>query len=940
MAGTNEGAIRVRAARVHNLRAVDVDLPHNRLVVLTGLSGSGKSSLAFDTIHAESQRRFLETVSSFTRQLVEQLEPPDVDEIEGLPATVAVDQKCGAPNPRSTVATVTELHDFLRLLYARVGLPHCPKCGRAIACQTPEQMQARILSWPTGLKLILLAPLARRKKGENAGAFAAIRRAGLIRARIDGVLCDILDAPPRLEKGKAHTIDAVVDRLVLREGIEPRLSEGIDRALKLSGGTLVAAVLDSSGETTDHFFNAFLACAECGLSVEPLEPSSFSFNTPTSACPVCRGLGTVESFDASLLIPDDTKSLDRGAVAAIDVLPAAVARSFYDDEAFKAFLAESHITGKRAVANWPARARRALLHGQDGEAGGFPGVIAWLEARYAGLTRAGQRALAPFRSIGPCVECGGGRLNAEARAVTVGDLNMPELLAKDALGAREFLGGLRFEGELEAVGEPIVEQALGRLDALIQLGLGYLTLDRPADTLSGGELQRVRLASHLGSGLVGVCYVLDEPTAGLHPRDTEKLLRLLEALRDAGNSVVVVEHDELVIRAADWVIDLGPGAGPDGGRVVAAGRPDELDGAESQTARWLRAGWAEPSAPSERLGRSKGEIAVFGATERNLKSIDVRFPLGTIVCVTGVSGSGKSSLVQDVLGRAAHRLLYTSGAAAGSHGKIVGLELIDKLVSVDQAPLGRGPRSTPASYTGVFDEIRRVFASTREAKTRGFKSSRFSFNAKGGRCESCLGQGLRRLEMTFGADLFVPCDVCEGTRYNRATLDVKFKAKSIADVLGMRVDEALPFFEAIPQVHRGLVAMHEAGLGYVTLGQSSNTLSGGESQRIKLAAELGKKSTGRTLYLLDEPTTGLHAHDVKALQAVLENLANLGNTVVLIEHNLDMIRAADWVIDLGPEGGAAGGELVAMGTPAQVEASDRSETGRCLREARERSESK
>ncbi len=930
-------AIRVRGARVHNLRNVDVDLPHNRFVVLTGLSGSGKSSLAFDTIHAEAQRRFLETLSSYARSMVEQLEPPDVDQLEGLPPTVAVDQKAGSSNPRSTVATLTELHDYLRLLYARTGVPHCPSCGREIVRQTPEQMVDTVTRLAAGTKVLLLAPLVKARKGSHADAFAAIRRAGLIRARIDGKVADVLDAPPVLTKTQAHTIEAVIDRLVIREGIRPRLSESIDRALKLGHGTVIIASPESEGSAADRVLSAFLACPDCGVGLEPLEPGAFSFNSPLGACSECHGLGVVDSFEPRTLITDAKKSLVQGAVGALQTFPKRVRNELLTGAAVQSLLKGRRVSVEKPLGEWPLRVRSLLINGQNekGEAR-LPGLAELLETAYRKLTPSQRAALVPFRLAQTCPACAGTRLKAEARAVTVGGVSLPELMGKTSSEIASFLALLKFEGVHEAVGPPLVREMRARLGYLQSIGLAYLTLDRPADSLSGGELQRVRLASQLGSGLVGICYILDEPTAGLHPCDTERLIAILLSLRDAGNTVIVVEHDESVIRAADWLIDLGPGAGPDGGSLVTYGSLEQITRSDSPTARWLRGELATPSDRSDRVLRGNEWIQVRGASEHNLKSIDVRIPLGALTCVTGVSGSGKSTLVQDVLARAAHRTLFNTGPEAGKHREITGLSAIDKLVSVDQAPIGRTPRSTPATYTGVFDEIRRVYAGTREAKTRGFKSSRFSFNAKGGRCEECLGQGFRGLELEYLPEVFVRCEACDGKRFNQPTLDVRFKGKSIADVLDMRVDEALGFFEAIPRVHRGLDSLREAGLGYVTLGQSSTTLSGGESQRVKLAAEMGRVSTGRTLYILDEPTTGLHAFDVMQLRVMLERLADLENTIVVIEHNLDLIAAADWLIDLGPCGGEAGGEVVAMGSVAEVTRIRESQTGRALRERQAR----
>jgi excinuclease ABC subunit A len=927
--GADGEAIEVRGARVHNLRDIDVDVPRDRLVVLTGVSGSGKSSLAFDTIHAEGRRRYIEGLSVDARMFLDQLERPDVDEIAGLPPTVAIDQRAGAANPRSTVATLTEIHDYLRVLYARAGLPHCPNCGRAIRRQTPEQMVSGVLAMAEGRKVIVLAPLARGKKGANLEAFAAIRRAGLIRARVDGQMIELGPEPPKLAKTKVHDVEAVVDRLVVREGIRPRLAESIDLALKLGDGTiLLSAQTDDGWE--DRPLSVHFSCPDCGVGLEEVEPRTFSFNSPHGACPTCDGLGTVATFDPELVIPDRSKSLEQGAVAAWDALPPKARAAALNEPALLDSLARHRLGPTKPLDRWPAKVFRAFL---DGE-GTWPGLLPSLESHYRDArTEARRAALDAFRSETPCPTCGGSRLRAEARAVTIDGKAIHEWTELSILESRAFLESLTFAPPLDAVGPPLVREVVQRLSFLERVGLGYLTLARAADTLSGGELQRVRLASQVGSGLVGVCYVLDEPTAGLHPRDTDRLIATLADLRDRGNSVVVVEHDEATIRAADWLIDLGPGAGPDGGLVVALGPPSALVEPVpglSETARYLGLG-----GPTEKMedgggGLGDGWITVKGASEHNLKDITVRFPVGAWTCVTGVSGSGKSSLVLDILARAARRAIDRAGPRPGRHEGIDGLEAIDKVIVIDQSPIGRTPRSTPATYTGVFDEIRRVYARTKAAKLRGYKASRFSFNVKGGRCEACQGQGVRRVPMNFLPDLFVTCESCHGLRFNRATLEVTFKGKSIGEVLATRVDAARELFDAIPFVKRGLDALHEAGLGYVTLGQPSTTLSGGEAQRVKLAAELGRPATGHTLYILDEPTTGLHFADVARLSRVLRQLVEPGNTVVVIEHNLDIIRASDWVLDLGPEGGDAGGHVVASGTPAQIAASPASVTGRYL----------
>ncbi len=918
-------AIRLRGVRVHNLRDVDVDIPRDRIVVLTGVSGSGKSSLAFDTIHAEGRRRYIEGLSSYARQFLDQMERPDVDLIEGLPPTVAIDQKSGSANPRSTVATVTEAYDYLRLLYARTGTPHCPKCGEAIRRQAPEQIVDMVLGLGEGTKLLVLAPIVRGRKGQHLEAFRAIREARLMRARVDGQVLEVDAEPPKLARTKAHDIEAVVDRLVVREGIRARIAESVDRALKLGEGTVVLSVQDGE-DWVDRISSIHYACPSCGTSLAEVEPRTFSFNSPHGACPACGGLGSFFSSDPDLVAPDRARSLDGGAVAAWEALAAAAREASEDDPALGSFLREHGLDRNAPLAGWPPAALGSFF---QGERGGYPGILEGLDRAYASArTDARRSALEAFRSEATCPDCRGARLRPEARAVTVGGRAIHELTALTIDAARAFLASLRFESPHDLIGPPLVKEVDARLAFLDRVGLNYLTLARGADTLSGGELQRVRLATQIGSGLVGVCYVLDEPTTGLHPRDTGRLLASLADLRDRGNSVVVVEHDEATIRAADWLIDLGPGAGPDGGLVVAQGPPGALvESGGSATARHLRGETPPPLGSPGRLARSPGRIVIRGAAEHNLKAVDASIPLGTLTCVTGVSGSGKSTLVHDVLARVARRRLELKGPRPGAHAAVEGLEAVDKLIEIDQSPIGRGPRSTPATYTGVFDEIRRVFARTREAKVRGYAASRFSFNVKGGRCETCQGQGVRKIEMNFLPDLYVCCEACEGLRYNPQTLEARFKGKSIGDVLQMRVDAARALFDNIPKVARPLEALREAGLGYVALGQSSTTLSGGEAQRVKLASELGRVATGRTLYILDEPTTGLHFSDVASLLVVLHRLADLGNTLVVIEHNLDVIRTADWVVDMGPEGGDGGGRVVAQGTPGEIARDPASATG-------------
>ena len=929
------GAIRLRGVRVHNLRDIDVDIPRDRLVVLTGVSGSGKSTLAFDTLHAEGRRRYIEGLSSYARQFLDQMERPDVDLIEGLPPTVAIDQKSGSANPRSTVATVTEAWDYLRLLYARAGLPHCPQCGQAIARQAPEQIVDAILKLGEGRKVLVLAPLIRGRKGQHLEIFRKIGEAKLLRARVDGVILDLnAEAePPKLAKTKVHTIEAVVDRLVVREGIRPRVAESVDRALELGGGSILLSIQEGDA-WEDRVASIHYACPECGTGLDEIEPRTFSFNSPQGACPKCGGLASFGKFDPDLVAPDRSRSIDGGAIVAWEALTEGARDEAEADPGLGSFLRRHDLDRAKPLAEWPAKVVKAFFEGEKKGDGfvPYPGLLKSLDAALEEAKSDARRdALELYRSATTCAACDGARLRPEVRAVTVGGLAIHQLAALTIDEARRFLGSIRFEAFHEPIGPPLVREVDARLSFLERVGLNYLTLARGADTLSGGELQRVRLATQIGSGLVGVCYVLDEPTAGLHPRDTGRLLLSLADLRDRGNSVVVVEHDEATIRAADWVIDLGPGAGVEGGLVVAQGTPADLIATgQSATARHLRGEAAPPVGNPDRLAQSPGRIVIRGATAHNLKGDTATIPLGTLTCVTGVSGSGKSTLVHDILGRVARRQLELKGARPGAHDRVEGLEAIDKLIDIDQSPIGRGPRSTPATFTGVFDEIRQVFARSREAKIRGYGPGRFSFNAKGGRCETCQGQGVRKIEMNFLPDLYVLCETCEGARYNPQTLEARFKGKSIGDVLQMRVDDALVLFEAVPKVAKSLRSLHEAGLGYVALGQASTTLSGGEAQRVKLATELGRVATGKTLYILDEPTTGLHFADVASLMKVLHRLADLGNTLVVIEHNLDVIRTADWVVDLGPEGGTGGGHVVAEGPPAAIAAHPASATGAWL----------
>ena len=928
-----EEAIRVRGARMHNLRALDLDIPRNRFVVVTGPSGSGKSTLAFDTLYAEGQRQYIESLSVYARQFLHQLERPEVDLIEGLQPTISIDQKAGSRNPRSTAATVTEIYDYLRLLYARLGEASCYQCGEPIRQQTPEQILDELTSLPDGTRLMVLAPMVRGRKGEHREVLATIRKAGFLRARVDGEVIDV-EHPPELVHQRPHHIEAIVDRVVVREGIRPRLAESIHLAVKHGEG-LVLASYDTrpaaartpaaNGVWHDRLFSTQYACPNCKISYEELEPRTFSFNSPYGVCPACEGLGVREEFDPDLVVPDRGRSLSGGAVAPWRDTPAtkkAVAH-------FAAFLQAAGLDADTPLDRFPPKAFTTLLEG-DGKK--LVGVLSMLDKEQAVADDERREQLGAFRGHVTCPQCGGARLRPEARSVRVGGRAIHEAVALTVRQAREFFAGLEFDEDEQPIARPLLSEINARLAFLDRLGLEYLTLDRPADTLSGGELQRVRLATGMGSGLVGVCYVLDEPSIGLHPRDTQRLIDAIRDLQTRGNTVVVVEHDEAVMRQADWLIDMGPGAGQHGGQIVAQGTPAQVTAdPASLTGRYLSGAERIP-VPAERRRPSKSKMLVIeGATANNLKDLAVSFPLSTLTCVTGVSGSGKSSLLHETLARAVIRKLGGIAPKPGPHTALRGASKLEKVVLVDQGPIGRSPRSNPATYTGVFDEIRKVFAATRDAKRLGFKAGRFSFNIKGGRCEECQGQGVQKIEMNFLPDLYVNCPVCQGRRFNQQTLEVRYRDRSIADVLDMQVDEALAFFENFPVLARLLGSLQEVGLGYLTLGQSSITLSGGEAQRIKLATELARVESGSTLYILDEPTTGLHFDDVKKLLAVLGRLVDRGNTVIVIEHNLDVLKTADWILDLGPEGGQAGGHLIAAGTPEDVAAIADNATGRALR---------
>jgi len=925
--------IRIFGAREHNLANIDVMIPRDKLVVITGLSGSGKSSLAFDTIYAEGQRKYVESLSAYARQFLEQMQKPNVEHIEGLPPTIAIEQRSASSNPRSTVATTTEVYDYLRLLFARVGVPHCYKCGKRISSQPPEKIVSTVLSWPADTRIMVLSPLIRGQKGEHREVFDRIQREGFVRMRVDGRIHDVND-PPKLEKYKKHTIEAVVDRLVTKPEIRTRLTDSVELALRLGEG-LVVVCAERDGQWQDHVFSEKYACADCGISIEELEPRMFSFNSPYGACKKCDGLGTMMEFDPELIVPDDQTPLCEGAIAAWR--HSGKRMNIYYSRLLRWFCRDFGVSPDTPYRLLPARIKRILMYGSterdEREFGAsFEGVIPNLDYRWRHTDSEYVKAyLHQFLSEQPCEACGGARLRPESLAVKVADKNIRDVTKMSIEQAYRFFGELELDGERKMIAEAVLKEIRKRLMFMVDVGLGYLGLDRSSGTLSGGEAQRIRLATQVGSGLVGVCYVLDEPTIGLHQRDNAKLISTLKRLRDLGNTVIVVEHDEQTILEADHVIDIGPGPGAHGGRIVVQGPLEKLmKSKQSITAQYLRGDRRIEMPQRRRQIDLEHCIELKGAAENNLKSIDVKFPLGGFVCVTGVSGSGKSTLVSQILLRALRRKLYGSRDKPGKHARLIGAHRIDKVIEIDQSPIGRTPRSNPATYTGVFDLIRALFAKTREAKIRGYKPGRFSFNVKGGRCEACQGQGTKKIEMHFLPDVFITCQECKGARYNRQTLQVKYRGKSIADVLDMRVEEALVFFENFPKIKQLLQALYDVGLGYMALGQSSTTLSGGEAQRVKLATELGKTSTGSTIYILDEPTTGLHFADIHNLLNVLNRLADLGNTIVVIEHNLDVVKCADYIIDLGPEGGEKGGEVIATGTPEQIAVNPRSYTGQFL----------
>ncbi|MCI9209964.1 MAG: excinuclease ABC subunit UvrA [Eubacterium sp.] len=932
--------IKIRGAREHNLKGIDLDIPRNELVVLTGLSGSGKSSLAFDTIYAEGQRRYMESLSSYARQFLGQMEKPDVEKIEGLPPAISIDQKSTNRNPRSTVGTVTEIYDYFRLLYARIGIPHCPKCGREIKKQTVDQMVDHILSLPEKTKIQLLAPVVRGRKGEHQKLFEKAKKSGYVRVRVDGNIYELTEEI-KLEKNKKHNVEIVVDRLSVKEGIEKRLTDSIENVLHLAEGLLMVEVI--GGETIN--FSQSFACPDCEISVDEIEPRSFSFNNPFGACPVCYGLGYKMEFDEDLMIPDKSLSIAEGAIQVMG-WQSCTDPSSYTNATLQALAREYEFDLNTPFEELGEDVRHMLLHGTDGrqvkvfykgQRGegvydvAFEGLIKNVQRRYRETgSDVMKQEYEQFMRITPCQECGGQRLKKSSLAVTVCDKNIFEITNLSIKNLQKYLAEMELNEQQKMIGRQVLKEIVSRVGFLVDVGLDYLSLSRATGTLSGGEAQRIRLATQIGSGLVGVAYILDEPSIGLHQRDNDKLLATLKNLRDLGNTLLVVEHDEDTMMAADYIVDIGPNAGEHGGNVVAAGTAQEImQNPDSVTGAYL-SGRIKIPVPKERKEPS-GFLKVIGAEENNLKKVNVDIPLGVMTCVTGVSGSGKSSLTNEVLYKTLQRKLNRARTIPGKHKEIRGMEQLDKVIDIDQSPIGRTPRSNPATYTGVFDIIRDLFAATPDAKAKGYKKGRFSFNVKGGRCEACSGDGILKIEMHFLPDVYVPCEVCHGKRYNRETLEVKYKGKSIYDVLNMTVEEALEFFQNVPSVHRKIQTLYDVGLSYIRLGQPSTELSGGEAQRIKLATELSKRSTGKTIYILDEPTTGLHFADVHKLIEILHKLSEGGNTVVVIEHNLDVIKTADYIIDMGPEGGEGGGCVVACGTPEDVAKVRNSYTGHYIK---------
>ena len=937
--------IKIRGANEHNLKNVDVDIPRDKLVVLTGLSGSGKSSLAFDTIYAEGQRRYMESLSSYARQFLGQMEKPDVESIEGLSPAISIDQKSTNRNPRSTVGTVTEIYDYFRLLYARAGIPHCPKCGREIKKQTVDQMVEQVMAFPERTKIQLLAPVVRGRKGTHVKLLERARKSGYVRVRIDGNMYE-LSEEIKLDKNIKHNIEIVVDRLVVKEGIEQRLTDSIENVLNLAEGLMTVDVI--GGEPVQ--FSESFSCPDCGISIEEIEPRSFSFNNPFGACPECFGLGYKMEFDEDLMIPDKRLSISEGAITVMGWQSCTDKKSF-TYAILDALSKEYGFSLDTPFEDYPKEVHDVLIHGTNGKevkvyykgqrgegvyGVAFEGLIRNVERRYRETSSETMKAeYEEFMNITPCSACKGQRLKPGALAVTVGDKNISELTGMSIEKLQTFLKELKLSNQQLLIGGQILKEINSRIQFLMDVGLNYLTLGRSTGTLSGGEAQRIRLATQIGSGLVGVAYILDEPSIGLHQRDNDKLLGTLKHLRDLGNSVIVVEHDEDTMREADFIVDIGPGAGEHGGEVVATGNAEEIMQNENSVTGAYLSGRIRIPVPEVRR-KPTGWLKVLGAQENNLKNIDVKFPLGVMTCVTGVSGSGKSSLVNQILYKRLARDLNRARTIPGRHKGIEGLEQLDKVINIDQSPIGRTPRSNPATYTGVFDLIRDLFAATPDAKARGYKKGRFSFNVKGGRCEACSGDGIIKIEMHFLPDVYVPCEVCKGRRYNRETLEVKYKGKNIYDVLDMTVEEAMHFFENVPSIHRKMETLYDVGLSYIRLGQPSTTLSGGEAQRIKLATELSKRSTGKTIYILDEPTTGLHFADVHKLTEILRRLTEDGNTVIVIEHNLDVIKTADYIIDIGPEGGDKGGTVIAEGTPEEVAESPVSYTGKYIKPMLER----
>lgn len=931
--------IRIKGAKENNLKNIDLEIPRNQFVVLTGLSGSGKSSLAFDTIYAEGQRRYMESLSSYARQFLGQMEKPDVDSIEGLSPAISIDQKSTNRNPRSTVGTVTEIYDYFRLLYARIGIPHCPKCGKPISRQTVDQMVDRLMQLEEGTRIQLLAPIVRGRKGEHKKIFQNARKSGYVRVRVDGNIYDLSEEIP-MEKNRKHNIEIVVDRLVIRPGVEKRITDSIETTLSLTDGLMTADVI--GGEPIN--FSQSFSCPDCGISIDEIEPRSFSFNNPFGACPVCHGLGYKMEFDVDLMIPNQKLSIDEGAIQVFGWQSCTDKKS-YTRAILNALAQEYDFSLSTPFREYPQKIKDILLYGTSGhevkvhykgQRGegvydvAFEGIIKNVNRRYREASQRMKAEYETFMTITPCEACHGQRLKAESLAVTVADKNIAEMCDMSVGELAVFLKEMKLTERQQLIGEQVLKEIKARIGFLNDVGLEYLTLTRATGTLSGGEAQRIRLATQIGSGLVGVAYILDEPSIGLHQRDNDKLIRTLKNLRDLGNTLIVVEHDEDTMLAADHIVDIGPGAGEFGGEVVAQGTAKQImKNRKSITGAYL-SGRIRIPVPKERR-KATGFLKVVGAEENNLKHIDVEFPLGVFTCVTGVSGSGKSSLVNQILYKRLAKELNRAKTKAGKHEDIIGFDQLDKIINIDQSPIGRTPRSNPATYTGVFDQIRELFAMTKDAKAKGYNKGRFSFNKKGGRCEACAGDGIIKIEMHFLPDVYVPCEVCHGRRYNRETLEVKYKGKSIYDVLNMTVDEACTFFENLPSIRRKIETLRDVGLGYIRLGQPSTELSGGEAQRIKLATELSKRSTGKTIYILDEPTTGLHFADVHKLVDILGKLTEGGNTVIVIEHNLEVIKTADYIIDMGPEGGSGGGTVVAQGTPEEICRVKESYTGQYLK---------